>query len=97
MLNDDEKQAVAQLIGTKPKLAVTVLEYSIYILPTLTFAIYGLWKQDYLAVLVAYGALLLLAISYLSYANSYSKLLQSALRKYEDAHPAEKSDGNTKI
>ena len=84
LLNKDEKEAVIRTMNQKPGLLATFLENSVYIIPSLAMALYGLFKGDFLASLVAYGVLLGIVVFYLVYSEKYSKTLRSALEKYEE-------------
>jgi hypothetical protein len=57
--------------------------YAFYIVPSLLFAGYSLFNQDYVAALVAYIALLIPALMYLSRNFGSSDHLRTALEKYE--------------
>ena len=59
------------------------LWYVAFILPSLLFALYGLWNQDFVAMLVAYVALLIVALMYLARDTTRSGHLRTALEKYE--------------
>ncbi len=83
MLSDDEKRTVAHFLGRRRRTFDSVVEFGVFILPTLAFAGYGLFRHDFLAVLIAYAVLLTLVILYLGYARRSSELLRSALEKYE--------------
>lgn len=83
-LTEDEKKAVLSAIRRKINTNEVVFMYATYILPSLLFTIYALLKQDYVAALVAYAALLVPAVWYLIYAFSSSKHLYSAIEKYEN-------------
>ena len=61
------------------------LWYIAYVLPSVLFALYALWHRDFAAALVAYVALLTVALMYLSYSTRHSEHLRSALEKYEAA------------
>jgi hypothetical protein len=60
------------------------LWYVAYILPSVLFALYALWNQDFVAALVAYLALLVVAVLYLNYSGRYSEHFRSILAKYEE-------------
>lgn len=84
MLSDDEKALVSRLIQEKSDYKRLMFDYAVYILPTAAFAAYGIIKEDFFAVLVAYGALLFMVIIYIGYTHQLSKTLRSALLKYEE-------------
>lgn len=83
ILDKNEKEAVIRMINQKPGLLVSFFEHSVYILPSLVMALYGLVKQDFLATSIAYGVLLGIVVFYLAYSEKYSRNLRSALEKYE--------------
>lgn len=57
--------------------------YVAFILPSVLLALYGLWHQDFVATLVAYIALLVVALMYLARSTTRSDHLRTALEKYE--------------
>src|SRR5262249_13332221 len=59
------------------------LWYVAFLLPSGLFALYGLWNQDFLAMLVAYIALLSVALMYLGRSSQRLDYLRTALEKYE--------------
>jgi hypothetical protein len=59
------------------------LWYVAFVLPSVLFALYGLWHQDFVAMLVAYVALLSVALMYLARNTTRSDHLRRALEKYE--------------
>ncbi|MFO1351747.1 MAG: hypothetical protein U1F68_14185 [Gammaproteobacteria bacterium] len=79
----DEKRLIARILHHQPMRGQALFDYGVYILPSALFAAYGLVKRDFVAVLVAYAALLIMALLYLGYVRSGSRVLHSALRKYE--------------
>jgi len=85
MLTTEEKRVVRQFLVQKRSRLDAVFEYGIYVAPSLAFALYGIWRVDLIAVLVAYGALLSVVVLYLSRARRWSQPLKSAVRKYEQA------------
>lgn len=85
MLNKEERRVVGHIVGRRRGWFDTIFEYGVYVAPSLAFAIYGIWREDVIAIGLAYGALLGVVVLYLSYARRSSRLLQSALQKYEEA------------
>ena len=85
MLTRDEKSAIARYLATEHTPGSLWWEMSPYLLPPVAFAIYGAWRREVDVVTIAFAVLLALVVWYLSYANSKSKHLLSAVRKYEDA------------
>lgn len=83
VLTDGEKRLLGRVLHTPPRKYDSLFDYGFYISPSVLFAVYGLWNEDFVAVLVAYTALLLAAVFYLSYMRDYYKLMHSILTKYE--------------
>lgn len=80
---DEEKRLISlysQDLGTWRDQA---MHYGSVVVPSILFALYGLWHKDFVATLVAYGALLIAALAYLSYSRKYTAMLRSVLKKYE--------------
>ena len=59
------------------------MSYGAYVLPSVFFAAYGVWRKDFAAALVAYVALLVVVLSYLGWAREANERLRAALEKYE--------------
>lgn len=57
--------------------------YGAYLLPSVLFAAYGVWRKDFVAALVAYVVLLVVVLLYIGWVHGASKALRSALEKYE--------------
>src|SRR5262245_48603817 len=84
-LTDDEKRYIAGYLRHRSQTADAVFTYGAYILPSLLFAMYALWKADFVAALVAYAALLVVALLYLGHAKKSSDTFRSILEKFEVA------------
>jgi VIT1/CCC1 family predicted Fe2+/Mn2+ transporter len=82
-LTEDEKRYISAYLKNRSKTSDAIFHYGTYILPSLLFALYALWKEDFVAALVAYVALLIVAIIYLSYAKSSGDTFRSILEKFE--------------
>jgi hypothetical protein len=78
-----EKKLIARYLHEASEPWNSLLSYGAYILPTVLFAGYGLWNRDFVATLIAYGALLFFVILSLQYHRRYEVLWLSILRKYE--------------
>ncbi len=91
-LTKEERTAVESMIKRKISKGEVAFSYAIYIVPSLLFAIYALWKRDYVASLVAYSALFIVVVWYLAYSFSSGKHLYSAFEKYESAMEATPSN-----
>lgn len=83
LLTDEEKAIIWRILKTKPGKLGAMFDYGVYVLPTILFSGYGLWKNDFMAMVVAYLALLIIVILYLSYSHKTSDSLRTALEKYE--------------
>lgn len=83
-LTADEKAIVWRVLNEPARKLGIVFDYGAYILPTLLFAAYGVWKLEFAAMLAAYVSLLIIAVLYLSYAHNASENLRAALKKYEE-------------
>lgn len=81
-LTDAEKRAVALYLYKSKRLDV-FLNSAIYIGPSIVFAGYGFVKNDFLALLVAYVAMLLVVLYWLVTASKDAIGLNGALAKYE--------------
>lgn len=82
-LTEEETTIVWQVLKHSPKRFNAMFDYGVYVLPTALFAMYGTWKADFIAMLVAYLALLLAAVLYLSHSYRSVRHLRTALEKYE--------------
>jgi len=87
-LTDDEKRYIAGYLQHRSQTADAVFTYGAYILPSFLFAIYALWKADFVAALVAYAALLVVALLYLGHVKKSSDTFRSILEKFEVATSA---------
>jgi lipid-A-disaccharide synthase-like uncharacterized protein len=85
LLTPEERRLVFLYLKPGARAPERRLWYVAFILPSLLFAIYSLWNRDFVAALVAYVALLAVALMYLSYSSRQSEHLRSALEKYEAA------------
>lgn len=85
MLTRAEKDAISRYLAMDQRPSRFWWDFSPYLVPPLLFAAYGLWKAEFLAMTVAFGVLLFLALWYLSYHANTSKHIHSAVHKYEDA------------
>ena len=87
----EERRFIASYLQGRSRMLDKTLHYGAFISPSVLFALYALWKQDFAAALVAYGALLIVAIVYLNYSGQYADTLRSVLEKYEAAGTPEKT------
>ena len=85
MLTRDEKDAISRYLAMDLRANRFWWIFAPYLVPPLVFAGYGLWKMEFLAMAVAFGVLLFLALWYLAYQRKSSPHIQSAVRKYEEA------------
>jgi len=84
VLTDEERRVIHRILTREPNKKESIFSYGVYILPSLIFAAYGLWKHDYIAILAAYLALFIVAVMYLSYVHDSGRVLYSAVKKYEE-------------
>ncbi|MEZ5462833.1 hypothetical protein [Dokdonella sp.] len=82
-LTEAEKRTVASILRPRSDGWERALAYGAYVLPSVLFAAYGVWNQDFAAVLVAYVTLLVVVLLYLGWVRDASARLRSALEKYE--------------
>ncbi len=61
----------------------TISYYGIYVLPSLLFACYAVWKSDLIAAVTAYIALFIVVVIYLSRSGEYDATLASVCNKAE--------------
>jgi hypothetical protein len=80
---DDEKRLIYLCTQKRSTRLETLSHYGVYVLPSLLFAGYALWRHDLIAAITAYIALLVAAVLYLSKAGEYSATLASICRKSE--------------
>jgi hypothetical protein len=81
---DEEKAVIWKVLKKSPGKFGAVFDYGVYVLPTILFSGYGLWKSDFAAMVVAYLALLIVVVLYLSHSHKTSESLRTALQKYEN-------------
>lgn len=82
-LTEEEKRYISRYLNNRSNARDTVFIYGAYMLPSLLFAIYALFKQDFLAALVAYIALFVVVVLYLSYVRKSSDVFRPILAKLE--------------
>jgi hypothetical protein len=82
-LTPQERHTVLLCLRPSARVPERRIWYTAYILPSVLFALYSVYQRDFVAALVAYIALLIVALMYLSYSTRYSDHLRSALEKYE--------------
>jgi predicted cobalt transporter CbtA len=83
LFSPEERRLVLLYLRPGALIQERSLWYLAYIVPSVLFAIYAVWRRDFVAALVAYVALLVPALMYLSYSGRYSKQFRSILEKYE--------------
>jgi membrane protein implicated in regulation of membrane protease activity len=83
LLTPEERHTVILCLQPAAAAPERRLWYVAFVLPSLMFALYGLWHQDFVAMLVAYLALLIVALMYLGRNTTRSDHLRRALEKYE--------------
>jgi len=80
-LNREETAVLARYLQTSRTKLDSLFSFGTYIFPSLVFAIYGILRMDFAAVAVAYLALLIAAILYLSYQRRNAVTFHSAVTK----------------
>jgi hypothetical protein len=80
---DEEKYIITSYLHKPPGGVWIIFQRSVYVIPSLIFAIYGVFKWDLMAILVAYIALLLYIIWDLGASERAAKSFHSVIRKYE--------------
>jgi hypothetical protein len=90
--NEEERQLIASYLLPTSKWCERSTWYVVYILPSALFALFGLWHRDYAATLVAYLALFVTTVWFLSYSTRYSNCFRSILMKYESQINALRSE-----
>jgi hypothetical protein len=92
---DEEKYLITSYLCKPPGGIWIILQRSVYVIPSLIFAIYGFVKWDLMAILVTYIALLIYTIWDLCASERSAKRFHSVIRKYEaDAGALRKSSPN---
>lgn len=84
-LTKEEKQAVSVQIHANPSPVGDILQYGFWLLPSVGFALYGLYQREPIAVGFAFFILLTMAIWFLTYSHKHSAALSTALQKYENS------------
>jgi len=80
---EEEKYLITSYLCKPPGGIWIIFQRSVYVIPSLIFAIYGFVKWDLMAILVAYIALLLYIIWDLGASERAAKRFHSIVRKYE--------------
>lgn len=88
----EENQLITLYIHRHRSWFDTLFHYGAYILPSFIFAIYAILKGDFVAAIVAYVALFVMAVLYLSYSGRCSRILRSILVKYDLLYSQEKTE-----
>lgn len=83
LFTPDERYTVLLCLKSAAGKPEKRLWYVGFILPSMLFALYGLFAQDFVAMLVAYVALLAVGLMYLGRNTKRSEHLRTALEKYE--------------
>lgn len=80
---DEERGLLLRFLSERSWRLDRMMWYTAYILPSVLFAAYSLLRRDFVAALVAYIAILIVALMYLSYNSKDAELFRSAMEKYE--------------
>jgi len=95
--SDDEKRIISRTLFRKSGKSEQLFSYVVYLLPTFLFAIYGFWTRDFLAEFIAFLALFIIVILYITYVWRDWSVFHSAIKKYEEQVGALKSREENKI
>jgi hypothetical protein len=80
-LTREEQRAITRYL-TDPRGRIdTFFDYGIYFVPSLLFGLYGMWREDFIAVAVGYVVLFGLVAYLISYNRQSAPLLRSAVQK----------------
>ena len=81
-LTSKERSTIERYLARPPRGRLDYFSsFAVYIVPSFLFALYGLWKSDFVAVGMAY-LVLLIAIAYIiAYQSRSSGLFYSAINK----------------
>ncbi len=84
-LTPEERSTITRYLARQPRGRLDyVSSYAVYFVPSILFALYGVWKNDLIAVTFAY-AVLLIAVAYIiGYQTRSSGLFYSAIKKLAD-------------
>lgn len=82
-LTEAEKRTVASFLRPRSRGWERAMSYGAYILPSVFFAAYSVWRKDFAAALVAYVVLLVVVLLYLGWVREANEKLRSAVEKYE--------------
>lgn len=94
-LTERERYVVARILSAHASGVGWVVGWVAYLLPTALFAVYGVWRRDLVAVVVAYLVLFAISVLYLAGAKGTLGAVCGALRKYEAALDALEVDTTT--
>lgn len=83
-LTQKEKTAVEQYLQDDLSFRQAIMLYWPYLIPSIVMASYGFIQKEYIALLIAFSLLLMMAFWFLYYSGKAGKSLQSALRKYHE-------------
>jgi hypothetical protein len=94
-LTPEEQSTITRYLTRPPRGRLDYFSgYTAYIVPSFLFALYGVWKTDFVAVAFAYLALLIMIVYIIFYQASSSGIFYSAIKKLAEnsggeAAPAE--------
>jgi hypothetical protein len=81
-LTPEEHSTIARYLAKPPRGRLDYLFASVtYLIPSFLFAIYGMWKTDFIAIGFAYLVLLIAMIYILTYQSQSALVFHSAIGK----------------
>jgi hypothetical protein len=92
-LTPEERSTITRYLARPPRGRFDYfVAYAIYLIPSFVFAIYGIWKNDFIAVAVAYLVLLIAILYIIGYQTRSSGLFYAAIKKLSDGPDAPTAD-----
>ena len=81
-LTSEEQSTIRRYLARPPRGRLDYFSgFAIYLVPSFLFAIYGIWKSDFVAVALAYLVLLIAIVYIIGYQTRSSGLFYSAIKK----------------
>jgi len=80
-LTVEEQRTISRYLADSRGPLEFFLQYAIYFVPSLVFALYGIWKADFVAVTLAYAVLFGLVLYLLNRQARANPIFRSAIAK----------------
>jgi len=96
-LTPEEQRTIARYLAESRGLFESFLQYAIYFVPSLVFALYGIWKADFVAVTLAYAVLFGLVVYLLNRQARANPIFRSAIGKLVESGDAVSAAATTPI